>query len=67
MDYSTTELTEAKGQLDSILHKLKETVKTLEAKDSPERYKSQLTLANRRIQALTIAVELIEAQLHPHT
>lgn len=67
MDYSTTELTEAKQQLDSILHKLKETVKTLEAKDSPERYKSQLTLANRRIQALTIAVELIETQLHPHT
>lgn len=67
MDYSATDLTEAKRQLDSILHKLKETVKTLEAKDSPERYKSQLTLANRRIQALTIAVELIEAQMHPHT
>ncbi|WP_214759718.1 hypothetical protein [Exiguobacterium sp. s146] len=67
MDYSATDLTEAKRQLDSILHKLKETVKTLEAKDSPERYKSQLTLANRRIQALTIAVELIVAQLHPDT
>ena len=65
MDYSTTELTEAKRQIDSILHKLQETVKTLEAKDSPERYKSQLTLAKRRIRALTIAVELIEAQLHP--
>lgn len=67
MDYSTTELTEAKRQIDSILHKLQETVKTLEAKDHPERYKSQLTLAKRRIQALTIAVELIEAQLRPHT
>jgi len=68
MDYSATELTEAKRQIDSILHKLNETVTTLEAKDySPERYKSQLTLAKRRIRALTIAVELIEAQLHPHT
>ena len=65
MDYSATELTEAKRQIDSILHKLQETVTTLEAKDSPERYKSQLTLAKRRIQALTIAVALIEAQLHP--
>lgn len=64
MDYSATELTEAKRQIDSILHKLNETVTTLEAKDSPERYKSQLTLAKRRIQALTIAVALIEAQLH---
>lgn len=67
MDYSTTELTEAKRQIDSILHKLQETVTTLEAKDSPERYKSQLTLAKRRIQALTIAVALIEAQLPPDT
>ncbi|WP_058764753.1 hypothetical protein [Exiguobacterium chiriqhucha] len=67
MDYSTTELTEAKRQIDSILHKLQETVTTLEAKDSPERYKSQLTLAKRRIRALTIAVALIEAQLHPDT
>ncbi|WP_029594729.1 MULTISPECIES: hypothetical protein [Exiguobacterium] len=67
MDYSATELTEAKRQIDSILHKLNETVTTLEAKESPERYKSQLSLAKRRIQALTIAVELIEAQLHPDT
>lgn len=65
MDYSAPELTEAKRQIDSILHKLQETVKTLEAKDHPERYKSQLTLAKRRIQALTIAVDLIESQLHP--
>lgn len=67
MDYSALELTEAKRQIDSIVHKLNETVKTLETKDDPARYKSQLTLAKRRIQALTIAVELIEAQLHPET
>ncbi|MCT4776037.1 MULTISPECIES: hypothetical protein [Exiguobacterium] len=67
MDYSTTELTEAKRQIDSILHKLNETVTTLEAKEEPTRYKSQLTLAKRRIHALTIAVALIEAQLHSDT
>jgi len=63
MDYSATELTEAKRQIDSILHKLQETVTTLEAKEEPTRYKSQLTLAKRRIQALTIAVELMEHEL----
>ncbi|UTT43421.1 hypothetical protein [Exiguobacterium aurantiacum] len=67
MDHSMTELTEAKRQIDSILHKLNETVTTLEVKASPERYKSQLTLARRRIQALTIAVELIEMQLRTDT
>lgn len=67
MEYSTIELTEAKRQIDSILHKLNETVKTLEAKDEPARYKSQLTLAKRRIQALTIAVDLIETQLATDT
>ncbi|WP_276610416.1 hypothetical protein [Exiguobacterium mexicanum] len=34
MNYSMTELTEAKRQIDSILQKLNETVRTLEAKDS---------------------------------
>ncbi|WP_214792262.1 MULTISPECIES: hypothetical protein [unclassified Exiguobacterium] len=67
MDYSTTELTEAKRQIDSILHKLNETVTTLEAKNEPARYKSQLILAKRRIQALTIAVDLIEEQLATDT
>ncbi|WP_215189500.1 hypothetical protein [Exiguobacterium sp. s6] len=67
MEYSTLELTEAKRQIDSILHKLNETVKTLEAKDEPARYKAQLTLAKRRIQALTIAVDLIETQLPTDT
>ena len=51
MDFSKDELLEAKRQIDSTLHKLRETVKTLEAKEQPQRYKSQLTLAKRRIQA----------------
>ena len=63
MTYSKEELLEAKGQIDSTLHKLRETVKTLEGKENPARYKSQITLANRRIQAFTIAVFLIAREL----
>lgn len=63
MTYSKEELLEAKRQIDSTLHKLRETVKTLEGKENPARYKSQITLAKRRIQAFTIAVSLIEREL----
>ena len=61
--YEQTALIEAKRQIDSTVHKLRETVKTLEGKNNPTRYKSQITLAKRRIEAFTIAVELIEQQL----
>lgn len=61
--YEQTALIEAKRQIDSTVHKLRETVKTLEGKENPTRYKSQITLAKRRIEAFTIAVELIEQQL----
>lgn len=63
MDFSKDELLEAKRQIDSTLHKLRETVKTLEAKEQPQRYKSQITLAKRRIQAFEIAACLIENEL----
>lgn len=63
MTYSQTELTEALRQIDSTLHKLQEVVKTLEAKENPSRYKSQLTLARRRIEAFTIARNLVEQEL----
>lgn len=63
MDYTSSELLEAKRQIDSTIHKLKETVKTLESKDHPERYKSQITLAERRIQAFSLANQLIEKEL----
>ena len=63
MTYSKEELAEAKRQIDSTLHKLRETVKTLEGKENPIRYKSQITLAKRRIQAFTLAVSLIEREL----
>ena len=63
MQYTDGQLTEAKRRIDSTLHKLRETVKTLEGKENPSRYKSQITLARRRIEAFGIAVELIEKEL----
>lgn len=63
MQYEKEELTEAKRQLDSTLYKLRGTVKTLEEKERPERYKSQITLARRRIRALELALSLIRDEL----
>lgn len=63
MRYTDDQLTEAKRQIDSTLHKLRETVKTLEGKENPSRYKSQITLARRRIEAFGIAVDMIEKEL----
>lgn len=63
MKSSKDDLTEAKRQIDSTLHKLRETIKTLEMKEHPERYKSQITLAKRRLDAFTIANRLIGKEL----
>lgn len=63
MNYTKEELAEARRQIDSTLHKLKEVVKTLEAKEDPGRYKSQITLARRRVAAFTLAGELVEREL----
>lgn len=54
---------EAKRQIDSALHKLREVVKTLEGKEEPQRYKSQITLAKRRIKAFELANGLIDEKL----
>lgn len=64
MEYTQEELSEAKRQIDSTLHKLREVVRTLEEKEQPALYKSQITLAKRRIRAFTIANELIERELN---
>ena len=61
--YSKEELFEAKRQIDSTIHKLTETLKTLESKENPDRYKSQGTLAKRRFVAFEIAVNLLEKEL----
>lgn len=63
MRYTDDQLTESKRQIDSTLHKLRETAKTLEDMESPNRYKSQITLARRRIEAFGVAVDLIEKEL----
>lgn len=63
MNYTQQELTEAKRQIDSTIHKLHQTLHTLQSKEQPSRCKSQITLAQRRIQAFTLASQLIEQQL----
>ncbi len=63
MEYEKQELVEAKRQIDSTIHKLRETIKTFEAKENPERYKSQITLARRRVKAFEIANYFIENEI----
>ena len=63
MQYTREELAEARRQIGSTLHKLREAVRTLEGRENPARYKSQITLAKRRIQASTIADDLIAREL----
>ncbi len=63
MEYTRDGLVEARRQIGSTLHKLRETVKTLRGKENPERYKSQITLAERRIWAFELANFLIEREI----
>lgn len=65
MEFTPEELAEARRQLDSTLHKLRQVVKTFEAKENPERYKAQITLAKRRIRAFEIANTFILRALEP--
>ena len=39
----------------TTLHKLREAIKTLQAKENPARYRSQITLAERRVRAFELA------------
>jgi len=63
MDYTREDLQEAHRQIASTVHKLREVVKTLEAKPDPTRYKAQITLARRRVAAFELANTLIEREL----
>ena len=63
MEYTQEDLIEAKRQIDSTLNKLRETIKTFESKENSERYKSQITLAKRRVRAFEIANHFIENEL----
>ena len=62
MKRSNEELLEAKRQIESLLHKLRKTIVTLEAKDN-QKLRSQITLAKRRVNALEIGLELINIEL----
>ena len=66
MDYTREELLEAKKQIVSTVHKLKEVVKTFEAKENAERYKPQITLAKRRVAAFTLAGGPVERGLEQY-
>ena len=63
MMYTIDELTAAKRQIDSTLHKLRETVKHLNQRIIPSVIKSQITLAKRRIKAFEIANYFIENEI----
>lgn len=63
MQYADKQLADAKRRIDSSLHGLRETLKTLGGKENLSRCKSQITLARRRIEAFGIAVGLIEKEL----
>ena len=58
--FDERELAEARRQIDSLLHKLRATVETLETKEHAERYRSQITLTRSRVEALEVAEALIE-------
>ncbi len=63
MEFSKDELREAGRQISSTLHKLREVVRTLEARENAERCRAQITLAKRRIRAFEIAMSLLEREL----
>ena len=63
MNYNREDLMEAKRQIDSVLHKTRQVILTLEAKENVQRYKSQITLARRRVKAFEIASALIQQEI----
>lgn len=63
MAFSKEELIESKKQIESLLHKLRRSQESLQAKEEPNRYRSQITLTQRRIRAFEIALELIDEEL----
>lgn len=54
--YTCEQLQQGKFQIISTIHKLKETLKTLQSKENPKRYASQITLAQRRIDAFELSL-----------
>ena len=63
MQYTQEELAGAKFQIASALKKTKAVLETFIKKENSSRYKSQITLAQRRIEAFQIALALIEKEM----
>ena len=63
MKYTIDELTAAKRQIDSTLHKLRETVKTVKIPSCGNATICKTTLAKRRIKAFEIANYFIENEI----
>ena len=63
MEGTRKELLDARYQISSTVHKLRAVEQTLAGKEDPRRYKSQLTLVKRRIQAFELATRLIDEAL----
>jgi len=59
--YSQAELGDAKGAIQSSIRKIEKVLETLLKKDPVP--KAQMTLANRNIRALCLALALIEREL----
>ena len=59
--YSQAELGDAKGTIQSSIRKIEKVLETLLKKDTVP--KAQITLANRNIRALRLALALIEREL----
>jgi len=66
MKYEINELKESKRQIESTIHKIRQTLSTFMKKDDIKRYQSQITLANRRIHAFEIAIDLIVHEIDAH-
>ncbi len=62
MNYSKDELEQSLFQLNSMLYKIKTSNDTLTLKN-PTKFKSQITLGERRIKALLISIDLIQTEL----
>jgi hypothetical protein len=62
MNYSKDELEQSLFQLNSMLYKIKTSNDTLTLK-KPTKFKSQITLGERRIKALLISIDLIQTEL----
>lgn len=63
MDYTEEDLKEAQRQISSTLQKLRRAAETLETKENPDLYKSQITLAKRRIRAFEISLDLLQREI----